>query len=111
MGFGQMEFGKAAPANGLCTVPIKRRSHISVILFWVKVFGDRVAHTGRYPLHANVSGASSQSTGQGIDEDDTAILDRKKSVFLTTERTIYNNAGERIFHSKIRRTRISGFVQ
>ena len=66
----------------------------------VKVLGDRVAYTGRYPLHANVSGASSQSTGQGVYEDDTAILDCKKSVFLTTERTIYNNAGERIFHSK-----------
>lgn len=32
----------------------------------LKVFGDRVAYTGRYPLHANVSGASSQSTGQGV---------------------------------------------
>jgi TIR domain len=66
----------------------------------LKVFGDRVAYTGRYPLHGNVSGASSQSTSQGIYEDQTGVLDCKKSVYVMAERTVYNSAGEIIFHFK-----------
>jgi hypothetical protein len=57
-----------------------------------KVLGDTVAFSGRYPLQ--------QSSGQGVYEDETQVLDCKKSVFLSTERTIYNNAGEIIFHFK-----------
>jgi hypothetical protein len=66
----------------------------------LKVFGDRVAYTGRYPLHGNVSGASSQSTSQGIYEDQTGVLDCKKSVYVMAKRTVYNSAGEIIFHFK-----------
>jgi TIR domain-containing protein len=67
----------------------------------LKVFGDSVAYTARYPLHSTVSGAaSSQGTGQGTYEDMTQVLDCKKSVFVMTERTVYNSAGEIIFHFK-----------
>jgi hypothetical protein len=66
----------------------------------LKVFEDRAAYTARYPLHSNVSDASSQSTGQGAYEDDTQVLDCKKSVFVMAERTVYSSAGEIIFHFK-----------
>ena len=61
----------------------------------VKIFGDSVAYTARYPLH---SGGSGQS--EGVYQDEVDVLDCKKSVFGEAERTIYNISGETIFHLK-----------
>jgi len=63
----------------------------------IKLLGDRAAYTARYPL---LSAASQQSTGQGAYVDETQVVDCKKSVFVTGERTVYNSAGEIIFHFK-----------
>jgi TIR domain len=61
----------------------------------IKAFGDSVAYTARYPSYP-----APQSSAQGAYKDETTVLDCKKSVFLMTERTIYNSAGEVIFHFK-----------
>ncbi len=65
----------------------------------IKAFGDRVAYTARFPLYA-ATNSSERNPGQGAYEDDTGVLDCKKSAFVMSERTVYNAAGEVIFHFK-----------
>jgi hypothetical protein len=61
----------------------------------IKLFGDNVAFKNRYP----VQGSSEKSSTQGVYEENRVVLSCK-SDFAIAERTVYNNAGEIVFHFK-----------
>lgn len=65
------------------------------------VFGDHVAFTIRYPLKSfAMKPAAEQLATQSAYEDDTLVLDCKRSVSLLAEKTVYNKSGEIISHYK-----------
>jgi hypothetical protein len=64
----------------------------------IRVFGERVAYTTRYPVGS--SSSASREQRRGIYQEDTDVLDCKKSVFGVAETTLYNAAGEITSHFK-----------
>jgi hypothetical protein len=58
----------------------------------IKSFGDRVAYTKRFALNPSSEARSYQ--------DEVEVLNCKRSVFAQVERTIYNSAGQVIYHFK-----------
>jgi hypothetical protein len=68
----------------------------------VKTFGDYVAFTGRFPLKSVNAVATVEGTlPLGVYQDETMVLDCKKSVATSAETTIYNKAGNVISHFKM----------
>jgi hypothetical protein len=66
----------------------------------IRAFGDRVAYTARFALKSTSISSSEKNSVQGAYEDDTTVLDCKKLTFATAERTVYNTAGDILFHYK-----------
>jgi TIR domain len=67
----------------------------------VKVFGDRVAYTARWPVKP-INKVSSQQRllPSGAYQESITVVDCKKSVSVLTEMSTFNNAGEVISHFK-----------
>jgi hypothetical protein len=66
----------------------------------IKSLGDSVTYLTRYGLRSNASASSTQSTAQGAYQDEVQVLNCKKSVFASAERTIYNIDGKILYHFK-----------
>jgi TIR domain len=68
----------------------------------VKIFGDRIAYTSRYPFVSNnANGTPANTLSQSAYADDRTVMDCKKLVSITAERTIYDNKGTIISHYKL----------
>ena len=67
----------------------------------LQVDGDRVTFTARYSSKDRLSNSPDKMTpSQAAYEDDTTILDCKRSLSLLAEKTVYNKSGEIISHYK-----------
>jgi TIR domain len=68
----------------------------------LKVIGDRITYTARNPVVPNnANGSPTTTLAQGAYQDERTVMDCKKSMATTTERTIYNSKSEIIFHYKL----------
>jgi len=63
----------------------------------ILVFNDDIAYTARYPFKRT---PMEQMSFESAYQDDTLVIDCKRSVFGLSEKTIYNRAGEVISHYK-----------
>jgi hypothetical protein len=61
----------------------------------IQVFGEHIAFTARYPFKRP---PSDQTSFQSAYEDDTNVIDCKRSVSALAETTIYNSTGEIVSH-------------
>jgi hypothetical protein len=66
----------------------------------VKTFGDKVVYAVRFPFKASNTTAPGSTLSPGAYEDDSTVIDCKRSVSMLSERTIYNKSGEAISHYK-----------
>ena len=64
----------------------------------VKTVGDEVTYTARFPLKS--ANASASAAPQGAYQDQTDVIECKKSISFTLERTIYDKTGLIIYHLK-----------
>jgi hypothetical protein len=62
--------------------------------------GDRVTFTARYPSKSLLSNSPENMSSHAAYEDDTTVLDCKRTLSLLMEKTIYNKSGEKISHYK-----------
>jgi hypothetical protein len=68
----------------------------------VKMFGDQVAFSARFPLKSIIAVATVDSKlPLGVYQDETTVIDCKKSTVATAETTIYDKAGKVISHFKM----------
>lgn len=63
----------------------------------IQIFGDAVAFTSRFPFKRPAEEATSF---QSAYQDNTIVIDCKRSVFITSETTVYNTSGEVISRYK-----------
>jgi TIR domain len=65
----------------------------------IKTFGDKVAYARRFPMFRSTDAAVSQNaSSQAAYEDETTVIDCKKSMEVLAERTVYNKSGGVISH-------------
>jgi hypothetical protein len=59
----------------------------------VRRFGDAVVYAARFPLPAESSSSGDTALPQPAYEDDTSVIDCKKSISALTERIVYSKSG------------------